>query len=283
MGKNKPCDTYECISEQIKTDYPTLSNRLQKIAKFALDHPTDIAIETIATLAKRADVQPSALIRFAKAFGYSGFSEMQRAFQSRVVAKSASYKERIREIELTENENQSEDSLVTSLLNKFCSTNIYSLEQLQEKMTGPELEQALNLLDTANNIFVTGQRRSFPVATYLAYALNHAGNRTFLLDGVGGLLNEHASAMRADDLLIAITYAPYANETASVINAAKQAGSSILLITDSNLSPAAELANVTLVIFDAEVHSFKSLSASMCISQVLSTSLAFRNKDKSNQ
>ena len=61
-----------------------------------MDNPSIIALETIANIASAAKVQPSAMIRFAQALGYTGFSEMQRVFQSYVAEQSASYKERIR-------------------------------------------------------------------------------------------------------------------------------------------------------------------------------------------
>ena len=44
------------------------------------------------------------------------------------------------------------------------------------------------MMDEANNIFVIGQRRGFPVAAYLAYGLIRLEYRCQLLDSVGGML-----------------------------------------------------------------------------------------------
>ena len=95
MDESAPTD-YEALRAAITERHGSLSKRLRQIANYALDHPTDMAIETIAVIAKRAEVQPSALIRFAKSFDYTGFSQMQRAFQTRIAERSASYKERVR-------------------------------------------------------------------------------------------------------------------------------------------------------------------------------------------
>ncbi|MEQ8204664.1 MAG: hypothetical protein RIA65_00695, partial [Woeseia sp.] len=70
--------SFETLRDAISAEHASLSSRLHQIATFALEHPTDMALETIAVISKRANVQPSALIRFAKKFGYSGFSEMQK-------------------------------------------------------------------------------------------------------------------------------------------------------------------------------------------------------------
>ena len=41
------------------------------------------------------------MIRFANAVGYSGFSEMQRIYRERLVARSATYRERIEQLRKT--------------------------------------------------------------------------------------------------------------------------------------------------------------------------------------
>ena len=94
----KTADDYLAFREEIESGYQNLSTRLRQIAQFALDHPTEMSMETVATIAKKAGVQPSSVIRFAKNFGYSGFSEMQRVFQAYVVKRSANHAERIRRV-----------------------------------------------------------------------------------------------------------------------------------------------------------------------------------------
>src|SRR6185436_279699 len=89
-------ETYEALRAEIARRHPRFSDRLQVIAEFALDHPTEIALGTVAEVAQRARVQPSAIVRFARAMGYGGFTEMQQVFRSRLIASVApSYKERI--------------------------------------------------------------------------------------------------------------------------------------------------------------------------------------------
>ena len=50
-------------------------------------------------LAERCGVQASTIVRFAKAFGYDGASQMQRLFRNELInsAPSPSYSERIRQ------------------------------------------------------------------------------------------------------------------------------------------------------------------------------------------
>ena len=59
-----------------------LPRRLVQAAEFALAHPQDVAFGTIAEIARAAQVQPSALVRFAQALGYAGFSDQQAVFRA---------------------------------------------------------------------------------------------------------------------------------------------------------------------------------------------------------
>ena len=271
-----PPQEYAVLREEISSNYDSLSKRLRQIASFALDHPTEMAMDTIAVIAQRAEVQPSALIRFAKAFGYSGFSEMQKAFQAHVAERSASYKERIRSV-LTDTQS-SEQSQAQSLLQQYCVANIVSLEHLRDSSVDKQLIDAVKLLEDAEHIYVMAQRRSFPVASYLAYALSHADCRTHLMDGVGGLLSEQAQNLSGQDVLIAVSFHPYSQETIQVVSQALYNGTKVIVITDSSLSPIAKDAHVCFEVHDAEVHSFRSLTASMCLAQTLAMSLVFRDK-----
>ena len=88
--------SYDELRGEIAQRHRALSGRLQQIAEFVLDHPTEVALGTVAEVAQRAGVQPSAIVRFAHALGFGGFTEMQQVFRSRLVAGVApSYKERL--------------------------------------------------------------------------------------------------------------------------------------------------------------------------------------------
>lgn len=262
------------LQEAISEHYPELSKRLQQIARFALEHPNDMALETIAVIAERAGVQPSAMIRFAKAFGYSGFSDMQRVFRARLVERSPSYSERLRQFR-DQHPDRHERTPYT-VLREFAAASILALEHLQEQELERRLDQAAELLAGAREIHLVGQRRSFPVASYLAYALSHVDRYAHLLDGVGGMLYEQVGGINEADVLVAVSFAPYSSETAQVVSRAAQRGAAVIVITDSLVSPIASQATVCFEVQDAEVYNFRSLTASLCLAQALAMGLGLR-------
>src|SRR5215207_11769504 len=91
----QPAATYEELKETIAAAYPRLSPQLQKLSRYALDKPHDLALGTVAAVAQANAVQPSSMIRFARALGFDGFTQMQQVFQSHLVERSTPYLERI--------------------------------------------------------------------------------------------------------------------------------------------------------------------------------------------
>jgi len=276
--KNATPDPAEHLAQlraRIAERYDGLSNRLQQIAKFVLDHPNDIALETVVVIAERAGVPPSALIRFAQALGYTGFREMQRVFQAPLASRSPSYAERVRSLALDRAEQEQQEG-PHHFLARFCAASAVALEHIQEVLTPEQLGQAVELLAEANQVYVVAQRRSFPVAAYLAYALPHSEKPTHLLDGLGGMLDEQVRSIQPDDALIAISFSPYARETAAIVERAAGRGASVIVISDSMVSPISRFASVFFEIKDAEVQGFRSLTASLCLAQTLAVGLAMR-------
>jgi DNA-binding MurR/RpiR family transcriptional regulator len=253
-----------------------LSPRLRQVAAYILDHPNEMGLETQAEIARRCGVQPPTIVRFAKAFGYDGASQMQRLFRNELInaTPSPSYAERIRQANLQNGGGQ--PLTPHELMQEFAASNIIALGHIQETITPNALNRAVDLLEQATAVHVCGLRRSFPVAVWMAYALRHVDKIVHLIDGIGGMLNEQGSMIAATDLLFAVSFRPYAKETVEIVARARQIGASVVSISDSPLSPVSREADVSFDINDAEVRQFRSLTGSMCIAQTLVMSYAQR-------
>ncbi|MBB6251140.1 MurR/RpiR family transcriptional regulator [Nitrospirillum iridis] len=271
--------TAEELRAAILERYDTFSKRLQQIARFVLDHPDDLALETLAVVAERSGVQPSAIVRFAKALGYSGAMPMQRLLRDGLLANHTAlgYGERVRQFNVALDQQAGVDG-DGDLLAEFVDRDTLALENLRQTMTKTELTRAVKLIDQAQTLYVIGFRRAFPVASYLAYSLQQVGKRTIFVDGVGGLTGQQMGAVGETDLLIAISYHPYAEETVHAVEAAVSAGAKVLSITDSLVSPMAKMAAHVLQVRESEVRGFRSLAASLCLAQTLVITLAFERE-----
>ena len=260
--------------------YDSLSKRLQQIARYVLDEPNELALETLAVIAERSGVQPSAIVRFAKSFGFDGASQMQRLFRDGLLSGHAAlgYSERVRNFTRAVDRSASKGG--AELLSEFVEGNTMALQNLPQTVSDADLTAAVRLVDGAEAVYVVGFRRAFPISSYLAYSLQQAGKRTVFVDGVAGLARQQVQSLTPRDLLIAVSYHPYADETVHAVETAAAQGAPVLSIRDSLVSPIAKPATVTLQVRESEIRAFRSLSASMCLAQALVIGFAFEASRK---
>jgi DNA-binding MurR/RpiR family transcriptional regulator len=272
-AKRPQRDLYEELRADIARRYPGFSDRLQVIAEFALDHPTEMALGTVAEVAERAKVQPSAIVRFAHAIGYGGFTEMQQIFRSRLVAGAApSYKERI--AGLRRDGRFRSDNSPHDLLSRFASEGAVSLESAQEYVREADLTRAIGIMGAAHTIYVVGLGGSFPVAAHLTYVLRRMGRRVVLLDGLGSALGDHVLTATPQDAVIAISFRPYNRDTVQLFPDFLARGVPGIAVTDSLLSPIVAGAEVAFEIPDMPEAALRTMVAPMCLVQSLAVGLS---------
>ena len=266
--------SFESLKGDLARLYPELSPQLQAIATYALENPQEMALDTVARLAKGAGVQPSAMVRFAQALGYGGFSDLQRVFRTRLVERSnqsaglRNYRERIEAFRAAHAK-----SGPIAVLDQFIGDGIASLERLHEHVTGAALQAAVTVLASAQSIYVLGHRRSFPVAYYLSYALTQLELRAPLLDAVGGMLKEPARLIGPKDALLVVSFKNYTPEVVEVAQSCKARKVPVVAITDNALSPLARTASACFQIEDQTSQPFRMLVAPMCLAQALVVAL----------
>ena len=260
---------YDELQAEITRRFPALSRQLQRIARFTLEHPQDVALDTVAAAAAKVEVQPSAMVRFAQAMGFGGYTDMQRLFRDRLVQRSVSYRERIAAMRRA----APSLSRPQAVLHDFVADSISHLSHLEEHVAPERLERSVKLLARAGHIYVLAQRRAFPVACYLSYALGQLELPVTLLDGVGGMVREQARAMRPGDVLIAVSFRNYSPEVIELAADAHRRGLAVVVITDTAVSPLARSATVAFDLGDASDRPFRSLVEPLCLAQALVVSV----------
>jgi DNA-binding MurR/RpiR family transcriptional regulator len=261
---------FEALKTRLIQIKPDLPKRLQQVAAFALENPQEMALGTASSIAERAHVQASTLVRFAQAIGFGGFSELQAIFRSHLRDRWPDYPERMKALHASARDSGDP----THLLAGFADSATASLAHLRATVTRADLDRATDLLNPAETIYLIGQRRAFSVSHYLAYALGKLSVRAMLIDNVGSLGAEQMANATPSDALIAISFAPYTPFTVDLTRKARERAMPIVVITDSPLSPLAGLADVRFEIAESDFGSFRSLAATFCLAITLAVALA---------
>jgi len=263
---------FESLRALIVERRPTLPKRLAQVAIYALDNPDEVAFGTAASVAQAATVQPSTLVRFAQAFGYQGFSELQDVFRARLRDRVLNYDERLAQIR--------DHGIVNSksgrVLDGFLEASERSIAKFRETIDHEAIDRAVAILAAADTIYLIGLRRSFPITSYMSYAMGKLGVRNILVDAVAGMGAEQASFISAGDAVLAISFTPYASETVALTNSAKSRGAQIVTVTDSVFSPIASPADVLIEVSEANFEGFRSMATTMAVAMTLSVAVAAR-------
>ena len=215
-------------------------------------------------MAQANAVQPSSMIRFANALGFDGFSQMQQVFRatwSSARRRTASASSRCGAA--------AQRPATPACCTSSSARRSASCSSSRSTSIRRASRAAAKLLAGAPQIHVLAQRRAFPVACYLAYALNQLELRAHLLDGLGGMLGEFARSIRAGDVLLVASFRNYTPAVVETALACRARGVSVIAITDSALSPLKPAADVCFELGDDSTRPFRSLVAPLCLAQAL--------------
>ncbi len=242
-----------------------LPRRLRQCADHIAANTDRIAVSTVAELATGADVPPSAVMRFCQILGFSGFSEMQRLFREAYSPGWPDYSTRLKNLK------EGGTGSPSALLAEFIEAGRQSLEALAKSADELALHRAVSVLAGADTVHIVGLRRAFPVASYLAYVFEKMSVPAMLHDGVGKL--DHRFALRPNDAVLAITFAPYSEETLTLAQDARARGLPVVALTDRMTSPLVRYADAILTVPEVDFGAFRSLSATIAMAIALAVAI----------
>jgi len=263
-------NTVEDFHNRLLSVSDTLPKRLRQCADYLAMNTDKIAVSTVAELSLAAGVQPSAFMRFCQLLGFSGFSELQKLFRQDYTQRWPNYSTRLDALRSDTSNNP------INLLTEFIAAGHASLDALATSVDAQKLQNAVDILVAAPTIHLIGVKRAFPIVYYLAYAFGKMAVPAQLHDRFGGVDQQHL--LRPGDALIAITYAPYAQETLEAASLAASRGVKVVAITDALNSPLQRLGDATLLVREVDMGDFRTLSASFALAMTLATAVGTQRR-----
>lgn len=257
--------TIEAFSSRLADLSDGLPKRLRQCADHVAANLDRIAVSTVADLAAGADVPPSAVMRFCQIMGFSGFSDMQRLFRDAYAPALPDYATRLANLR------GGARGGAGRLLAEFVEAGRLSLEGLTTALDEKALERAVSVLSGAGVVHVMGLRRAYPVAAYLAYVFEKMSVPAMLHEGAGRL--DHRHAIRPGDAVLAISFAPYSEETLALVADACARNLPVVALTDHKASPLARMADPVLTVQEVDFGAFRSLSATLALSIALAVAV----------
>lgn len=242
------------INQMIKENFSSLSPGQKKVAEFFIQHVNDAALMTAFQVGRKVGVSETTVIRLAYALGFSGFSEMQ---------------EKLRKDWLLSKFPNSEQGM-PNLLEEFSENQLFSRVVEQEKVI---LQQLLHQLDIkavwkaveeiiqADRIYIGGFGSSYGAAFWFYYTLKQM-RENVSISASTGLMPEDLSDLTDQSVVVVFSFPRYRKESLKLVKFAEQQGAKIIAITNRQLSPIGQIAEITLTTeeqMESDHHSIASV------------------------
>jgi DNA-binding MurR/RpiR family transcriptional regulator len=202
----------------------------RRIAHSLVQHGPSAAYLSAAEVAELAGVSQPSVTRFAMALGYAGYPALRRELRALVdvspVTKAAD-----------------------NPMQRAVRAEADHLERLVDQLDDlTAVDRAAKLLVASRPLPVLGLRAAAPLAGYFGYFAAKVQPDVRVLDTGGTHLLDRLDQARAAGAgaMLAIVLPRYPRETLETIREARSLGLSVVAITDSAVSPAAECADVVL-------------------------------------
>ena len=269
-SRSMTTSSYDDLRSRLAEAQGSMPKRLAQAAAYVLSHPDDVALGTAASIAKAAEVQPSALVRLAHHLGYEGFSDLQSVFRERLKNRASTYDERLQRL----NGHTSREADDGTLLYGFLEASLQSLTSLRQNVNVRDFASAVDILAPAEIIYLIARRRSYPLTAHISYALGKLDIRCIMVNSSNMIDEEIVAGATVKDAAIMCSFSPYTQQTISQADYLAEHGVPIVAITDSPLSPLCKAATASIEVAETDFAGFRSISASMAIAVALPVAIA---------
>lgn len=227
----------QTLLTRLERETAQMTPALRRVADYILKNPVDTSFMTLDQLSLQAGVSTATVMRLSFQLGYSGYSDFQRDLQELL---------RDRVAPTTRLEVSKKSLKHSSILSNCADNHINNLKSMMDFLTKDVIDECVDLIAKARNIYIVGIRSSFAIAYYLHQTLNQVTGNCTLLEADSGNIVDEIINMTPADLVIGITMPRYSRSTVEALKIVKQFGPKIVVITDGYGSPLAPLADVLL-------------------------------------
>jgi DNA-binding MurR/RpiR family transcriptional regulator len=209
----------------------------RRIAHCLVEHAGKAAYLSAAEVAGLAGVSQPSVTRFAMALGYPGYPALRRELRE-FSEPAAGHKS-----------GPDAESLSGNAMQRAVRAEAEHLDRLHERLGRlDDVRRAAELLVGSRPLPVLGLRAAAPLAGYFGYFAAKVHPDVRVLDAGGTALLDrldqaHAAGAGA---MLAVVLPRYPRESLAAVREAKTAGLAVVALTDSAVSPVAELADVVL-------------------------------------
>lgn len=258
---------YADTVRQLTESFSSLTPELQKAARFILDNPEEVGLNSMRSVARGAGVKPATVSRLSKALGFEEYEALREPFRQRLRKTEPRFASRLRDVQ------RRGTGGTDSLFSELRDQEIANVELTLSDENYPSLVAAAEVLHQSRRVYVLGLRGAYAPAFLFHYAYQLFQENSTLVDTHAGIFADQLRGIGKQDSLLVISFPPYTQLTVDAVAYAADAGARIVAITDSIVSPAARTAGHTIVAQNRSASFYHSFTGALVVTQALITLL----------
>lgn len=237
-ARRKTRATNGSMLRALQDDFESFSRARKALARYLIDHLSEAPVLTAQDLARHTGTTSSTVVRFAQHLGFSGFPEMMKAaWDEHRLAATAQGVDVAGQLAFPVDDDFSGRSV---------RIDVNILEETMKKNSADDFLQIVELLESAETIFVAGMFEAAIVVDYLCYYLTIMGLPVIAVTDNSEEQVARLAGLGEDSVLIAIGFRTAHQFLLRLIKAARERGAIALGISENKLSEVSKLADRNL-------------------------------------
>ncbi|MDX5627753.1 MULTISPECIES: MurR/RpiR family transcriptional regulator [unclassified Brenneria] len=227
------------FSALVDERFSKLTPAQQLIARYIERNKERVAFMTAKQLADAINVSDAAIVRFARALGFRGYTHLREDLGEALIERTGAGGVLHRAQLPTDDEE----------LQKQVFDNAHTLiNQTLELNTDGVILRVAERIVAARKVWVTAHGNTYPMAAYLAMHLNHILGKSDVFNIGCGDVADRIQQVNEHDVFIGIGYERYIPYTIDMMHLARERGAHVVAVTDRITSPLARESNEVIYI-----------------------------------
>ena len=259
------------VLSKLENQAKRFSKGQRRIAEFILASYDKAAFMTASRLGSTVGVSESTVVRFAMDLGYDGYPQMQKALQELVLNNLTS----VQRMGVTNDRMDKKDILAEVL-----HGDAEKVRKTGEYISPVAFQNSVQAILKAKRIYLLGVRSASALANFMGYYLNYMFDSVHIVTASGtGEMFEKLVNVRSDDVVIAFSFPRYSSATVKGAEYCRSVGATVIGLTNSNLSPLAQICDHLLLAKSDMVSLVDSLVAPLSVVNALIVALAAEREE----
>ena len=258
------------VAERVRDGLGRCSPAERRVGRALLaDYPV-AGLETVASLAERAETSGPTVLRFLDRLGFAGFPELQDALRAELADRTASPLTILSSAERDTTRSTSGDGELDAVVAHAVRTLPAATAETLAQLPADELARAVALLaDRKLRVIAEGGRFTRLIAEYLVRHLMQVRGRSHVLPVHPVERADLLLDVGRRDVLIVCDFRRYEVPLKELAERCSEAGAKVVLITDRWLSPVSSVADVVLPVRVEPLSIYDSLVPALALAEVL--------------